>query len=104
MLEHHRLLIAGRSNAAPSTFRWHVMDPSTGLLVGFAAWQPTDSWCWLSRFGVRRLEVHEAEDEPLLFTAQPGWLRKRRWQICDADGKHVGTIRPGAIHDASGGF
>jgi hypothetical protein len=39
------------------------------------------------------LEVREADDEPLVFTVQRRWLFRRTWQVRDADGNQVGSIR-----------
>jgi hypothetical protein len=48
------------------------------------------------------LEVHEAEDEPLLFTVYRFWGLGPTWVVRDADDRLVATVRRRRIEDRFG--
>jgi hypothetical protein len=110
MLEHDRLLLRPRP-AAPATppggahenpgRTCDIFDPATGGLVGFAC-RPTAARSWLRWFSRPALEVHEAEDEPLLFTAYRLRGFTPAWDVRDADGHPVGTLRAFRLRLAGG--
>ena len=111
MLEHQRLLIGpwipacGQPPVQPQTEgagepMRRIFDSTTGSLLGFASIRSVFGYCRLFRTSM--LEVHEAEDEPLLFTSRCTWGWTRRWLIHDADGGFVGMLRRRSIHDARG--
>src|SRR5262245_36637755 len=84
-----------------------ILDADTGLLVGHVYQrQPEARWRrWLAP-GL--LAVHEAEDEPLVFTVQRPWIFTRTWEVYDADGHVLGAYRPArhrsALWVAAGSF
>ncbi len=71
-----------------------ILDAATTAPVGFVCRRRTTG---LGRFlGFLRpgpvLEVHETEDEPLVFTIHRGWALAGRWQVYDADRRSVGKL------------
>ncbi len=54
---------------------------SRRLPGGFLAWLLGPSFA-----------VHEAGEEPLVFTARRNWSLLPRWSVLDADGEHAGTV------------
>jgi hypothetical protein len=54
---------------------------------------------WLSR---QTLTVHEADDEPLVFSLRQLWAFAPSWEVCDADGHRVGLVRRGWVLDRFG--
>ena len=89
MLEHDTLLLRPWSLPADGTRQRPIVEPATHGLLGFARTvKPRPGWRgW---FDTPALEVHEAEDEPLVFTVRRlgGW--KPTWEVRDADGHLVG--------------
>jgi len=83
---------------------WHrlLRDASTDLDAGFALWQPGIALSWLHFLWPAVLSVHEAEDEPLVFTARRSWAPLPRWEIQDADGRNVGVVRKRWLVDSRG--
>src|SRR5262249_33473855 len=90
-----------------------IIDAETGTtLGGVYRLVPASAWRrWLSP---TTLAVHEADDEPLVFTLRASWPFGRWWEVADADGHVVGTLHPpgagrsgppgryGAIHGRHG--
>lgn len=68
------------------------IDESTTLAcVGVArAPSPGKSWRWTIG---RDLDVHEGEDEALLFSLRWSWFLGSFWLVLDADGQPIGKIR-----------
>jgi hypothetical protein len=100
MLEQQTLLLRpwiGR--AAP---RRPIVEPATGEVLGFACWQPATPGAWWRWLLAPVLEVHEAEDEPLLCTLHRYWSLGTVWAVRDADGRAVATVRRGTIEDPLG--
>src|SRR5262245_59549581 len=108
MLEHQtlsircKLLLGHRptaitSNRAPDSPCWSITDSTTGQPFGFAYLRPRKACCgfW---FLPTIFRVHEADDEPLLFTAKRSRFWKNHWQVLDADGYRVGTLRRNKIY------
>jgi hypothetical protein len=100
MLEQQTLLL--RTWTPGPTARRPIVEPATGELLGFAGWQTSGAvflWSWL-RAPV--LEVHEAEDEPLLCTLHRYWSLGTLWAVRDADGRAIASVRRGFILDPFG--
>lgn len=104
MLESQRLVIrpcipsapvasTGRSGGRGAARVAEILDPDRGAQVGFVYRRSPRSpwWRWLVPGTVA---VHEAEDEPLVFTVERPWLLARVWEVLDADGHVVGAFRP----------
>jgi hypothetical protein len=98
MLEHHALLVQSRTSAAVQT----ILDGDGGLALGFAHWPPQAPRAWWPSFGHCLVEVHEQEDEPLLFTVHRAWSLLPRREVRDADGHPVGSLLGRLIQDALG--
>lgn len=97
MLEQQRLLI---KTGEPSPDRKRlILDAGTHAPLGYAAWLPCTGPRWLRWLTPPALAVHEAEDEPLLFTVQRPWGLLRRWEVRDADEHRVGTFRDWVVLD-----
>jgi len=76
-----------------------ILDAATGTPQGFACWQLEPGTSWLRWLTWPVLEVHEMEDEPLLFTVQRVWAWTPCWEVSDAEGHTVGSFRAGIICD-----
>jgi hypothetical protein len=108
MLEHPSLLIlpwavATGPRPTPSVSRRRsILDPDTGRLLGFAGRRPVRlPWGlrWLARTA---LEIHETEDESLLFTLCGPWLTLRAWEVFDSEDHLVGSLRGNLVRDRQG--
>jgi hypothetical protein len=82
-----RILLIQRSGPTHS-----VVTAPTGRPLGFARWRPQAGGVWRHWFSRRLLEVHEADDEPLVFTVRQHWFLRSKWDVFDADGNQVGSI------------
>jgi hypothetical protein len=91
---------AGAGPAAPR--RRTITDAATGRPLGFACKQPAAVPLWLYWLAAPVLEVHEAGDEPLLFTVHRFWNLGPLWEVRDADGRRVAVVRRGRIEDRLG--
>ena len=70
-----------------------IIDPITEAALGFASRRRTRGrFAWLRAWGPPVIEVHESDDEPLLFTMRRGWGFGRRWRVEDAEGTSVGRV------------
>jgi hypothetical protein len=78
------------------------VDAATGTLLGFACWQSPPGKRWWNWWTPAVLEVHEAEDEPLLFTVRRCWGLGPSWVVRDADDRLVATVRRRWIEDRFG--
>jgi hypothetical protein len=88
MLEHVRIRLRREMQAIdrPRMDRgWVMEDPNDGVILGRA--RPNRAW-----FGLPILVIHEAEDEPLLFTLRRRLTLPASWEVRDADGHHVGVV------------
>lgn len=97
MLEHRVLLL--RSHTSPIQA---IVDGDSGVALGFARWTPTVPRAWWRPFGRGILEVHEQEDESLLFTVRRAWSLLPRREVRDADEQTVGVLLGHFIHDRFG--
>ena len=75
-----------------------VHDPATQTIVGWVRRLPK-SRGWRGWFRTPRLQIHEAGDEPLLFTMRRIWGIPPRWEVRDADQQRVGFVRRGLIQN-----
>jgi hypothetical protein len=99
MLEEQALLLRPWEESAGARRRV-VAEPATGRPLGFARQQPAAPWLrWLT---TSVLEVREAGDEPLLSTVHRFWNLGHLWEVRDADGRRVATVRRGRIEDRLG--
>ncbi len=98
MLEQRVLLVRPRAASAVQI----IVDGESGAPVGFARWrsEAPPSWWHLFRRGV--LAVHEYEDEPLLFSIRRAWSLLPRREVCDAEGRPVGSLLGRVVHDRYG--
>jgi hypothetical protein len=97
MLEHRVLLVQTRTASA----RQPIVD-GEGLPLGFVHWSRSGSRSWWRLFGDCVLEVHEQEDESLLFTLHRAWSFLPRCEVRDADGQPVGSVLGRLIQDRFG--
>jgi hypothetical protein len=100
MLEQQTLLIKPWGTGAAS--RRLVVEPETREVLGFACWQPLALGSWWGWLQAPVLEIHEAEDEPLLFTLHRYWSLGTVWAVRDADGRAVASVRRGFVEDPLG--
>jgi hypothetical protein len=106
MLEARALLLrpwadgTGPDTAAPR--RRAIEDLATGRPLGYVRRQPAGVPRWLLWLAAPVLEVHEAGDEPLLFTIHRFWNLGPFWEVRDADGRPVAVVRPSRIEDRLG--
>jgi hypothetical protein len=103
MLEQQSLLLRGwaaRTRGTPP--RRLIVEPASGELLGFACWQRLVPGSWWRGLLAPVLEVHEAEDEPLLCTVHRYWSLGTVWAVRDADGRAVASVRRGLIEDPVG--
>ncbi|HZT81381.1 MAG TPA: hypothetical protein VFA26_14220, partial [Gemmataceae bacterium] len=75
-----------------------VVAPATGRPLGVVRRQRAARPWWLRWLAGPVLAVHEADDEPLLFTVRRAWGLGRR-EVCDADGRLVGRLRGDRLLD-----
>jgi hypothetical protein len=108
MLEHPSLLLLPWAatpplqRAAAPVPRRCILDPDTGQTLGFAVKRSARlpwGFRWLARHA---MEVHETEDEPLLFTLYGPWFTVRAWEVFDADEHLVGSLRGNTVRDRFG--
>jgi hypothetical protein len=78
-----------------------IRDAATGQVLGFACWRAENGAVPLRWLTWPVLEVHEADDEPLVFTVQRVWAIAPCWEVSDADGHPVGWFRERLIQDRS---
>ena len=98
MLEQRGLVLGAWAGDGPR--RRPVCDADGGEALGFVSDRGSRGWRrWL---GVRTFEVFETEDVSLLLTlSRPaGWLWA--WQVDDADGRRVASLRGVTLRDANG--
>ena len=120
MLEHQRLrilpwdntgnsLTAAVPEAGAGPWRRMVVEANTGKPVGFVCqWLPAPPR-WL-RWFLPRLhlwEIHEIEDESLLFTMQEWkgllpFVKRVYWQVGDAEDHSLGTVESRKQSEPSG--
>ena len=100
MLEHPSLLLRPGSPGPGETRT--LVDPATGRLVGVARWQLPARRLWFPWFSGPVLTVHEADDEPLVFTVRRRGVLRPRWEVGDADGHRVALVWPGWVLDRFG--
>lgn len=97
MLEHRVLLLRSRTSSIQA-----IVDGDSGVALGFAHWTPTAPRPWWRLLGRGLLEVHEQEDEPLLFTVRRTWSLLPRREVRDAEEQTVGVLLGHLIHDRFG--
>jgi hypothetical protein len=103
MLEQPTLLLRPWSaRALGAAVRRPIVEPVSEEVLGFACWQPVASRPWWRWWLAPVLEVHEAEDEPLLCTLHRYWSLGTVWAVRDADGRAVASVRRGVIEDPLG--
>ncbi len=68
-----------------------ILDAVTGRPLGTVRRQPHRErwWAWLVPAA---LTIHEAGDEPLLFTLRRRWRFSYSWSVLDADDQPIGTL------------
>jgi hypothetical protein len=106
MLEAQALLVRPWPNRAAgptaAARRRTISDAATGQPLGFACKQLAGVPLWLHWLAAPVLAVHEAGDEPLLFTVHRFWNLGALWEVRDADGRRVAVVRRGRIEDRLG--
>jgi hypothetical protein len=75
-----------------------ILDTATRKPLGYA--RPGRRPWW--GLGPAVLEVHEQEDEPLLFTLRRGWGLTPRHEVRDAEGTPVGLVDGRFLRDGWG--
>jgi hypothetical protein len=99
MLERQTLLLRPWP---PAGARREVVDPETGAVLGFVRRRAGGVRGWGRWTAASVLAVYEAGDEPLLCTVQRFWWFGRFWELREADGHRVATIRRREITDRWG--
>jgi hypothetical protein len=92
-----------------------IFDAATELPVGYVCWNESPNSGWLKWLLSHRLvlEIHEKEDDSLLFTMHgrrrwaiplrtshwraPGLSAACRWEVRDAEGLRVGTVERSSV-------
>jgi len=94
MLEQAALLLG----PPESSGRRVITTGDGGKVLGFACWRLRGKcwWRWLQR---SVLEVHEQEDEPLLFTLSRGLTLLPWYEVRDADEQAIGRLLGPLIQD-----
>jgi hypothetical protein len=87
MLEQQLLVLRLQPTATSQT----VVEAGTGAPLGFSRWRKARTW-FQRLFVGDVLEVHEHEDEPLLFTVRRCWSFAARSLVWDADDMPVGVL------------
>ena len=98
MLEQRGLVLGAWTGAEPR--QRPVLDADSDEPLGFVRCHGRRGWLrWL---GGQTLQVFETEDASLLLTLfrPTGWLRA--WQLDDADGRAVASLRGVTVRDANG--
>jgi len=98
MLERRELLLQPRNGSGTQT----IADPETGTIVGLARWLGQEDRPWWRWLKATHLSVHEADEEPLVFTVRRSWGLWRRTEVNDADDHPVGSLRGAAVRDPYG--
>lgn len=70
-----------------------VVNVSTGKSIGVVRWQVAPGLAGLSWLSGPILAAHEIEDDPLVFIVRKSWAFSPRWEVQDADGHPVATVR-----------
>lgn len=97
MLEQVHLLIRrGEGETA-----WTIVDAQSRRPLGLARWRPWAGPRWLSWLALPTLDVFESDDEPLVFTVRRMWGLSSKWEVRDADGHRVASLRHGFVLDSS---
>jgi hypothetical protein len=95
MLERARLLVRNVDGASA------IEDAATGEALGTARRRaPVRRWLPLPSV----LEVRETEDAPLVFTVRRALSVWPRFEVCDADGRTVGSVAGQLVIDRNGQF
>jgi hypothetical protein len=83
------------------TLMTRAVVSAAGAPLGWARWRAPGPWWrrWLTR---RVLEVHEHEDDPLLFTVRRCRTILPWHEVRDADGRRVGFLLGGRVGDRAG--
>jgi hypothetical protein len=74
------------------TLRAWIVEPVTATPLGFASRRAPGSLRWLRWWHRPTVAVHEADDEPLVFTMRAGWSWNPSWRVHDAEGRTVGRV------------
>jgi hypothetical protein len=97
MLEQRVLLVQPPTAAGTQP----ILDADSGRPLGFVRWPPP-AGPWWRRLTPAVVEVHEQEDESLLFTVRRAWGLWLRREVRDADDRPVGSLRAGRVRDSGG--
>ena len=97
MLEQQLLVLRPCRTPTPQT----LVEGVSGTPLGFTRWRAPGSW-WTRWLVGPVLEVHEQEDEPLLFTVRRCWSLAARYLVCDADDVLVGELDRSQLLDRLG--
>jgi hypothetical protein len=79
-----------------------ILEPESGKSLGFACPRIPRGPSWLRWLARPALEIHESEDESLLFTLYRPWLHLRAWEVIDAEDHLVGGMRKNRVLDRFG--
>ena len=99
MVESRSLVVRPCTPPAPLSGRGRpvrisdILDAETGTVLG-AVYRLVPAPAWRRWLSPTTLSVHEADDEPLVFTLRASWPFARWWEVADADGHVVGTLHP----------
>jgi hypothetical protein len=74
-----------------------ILDPATGLKLGFVGSRPPSCAGWKRWLAGTVLEVYETEDASLVFTVGRRWFLSPWWEVYDSEQHLVGSFRFGTF-------
>jgi hypothetical protein len=105
MLEHHGLWLGpwsalSQAGGEPVSCQRSLYDAGRRTLLGTVRQVDVRGW-WppLTRL---TLEVHESQDDSLLFTMSQRWALGESWLVADADRRRLGKLCGNLLRDAFG--
>jgi hypothetical protein len=109
MLEHQTLLLLPWSDTQHADLGGkrgclarEIIDPTSGLSLGFACRRRPPGPSWLRWLGRLALEIHESDDESLLFTLYQHWFFRGAWEVRDAEEQAIGRMKRNRVLDRFG--
>lgn len=103
MLESSSLSLGPWSASSRAILVQHkVRDTETGQCLGLARWLTPPLAGWRGWFRRPILEVVESDDESLLCSLRRCWRPLPLWDVLDADGRFIGSLRRGVLLDPLG--
>jgi len=77
-----------------------ILEAESRKFLGLARRRSRPATVWFASWHRPMLDVHEGEDESLLFSLTRGW--GQGWLVSDAEGQRIGTVRGNLARDGAG--